>query len=567
MNIALRRLFRQVKVMTFLHRVGLDIPVRVAWMFACRRDEVREELKLWADYWEFRRSYADLLSTGRSWNGSARRVLIVNLNSHVALTKIEGMLAKALQFAGYAPIIATFRLNTRAERYFRVFGMCQFVYLDDFFTEIDSDLNSLARDMVKENTDVASLLSVQYRGVDVGRHTVSTVLRKLRRASLDLSDPTVIQALEEGLSLSLRTVAAAEKLLDHVQPEKLIVCEKGYTPYAEFYNLSLLRSIDTLNWYFSHLSDALLFRRFTYEDRYMHAFALADETWEEVRQWPWTEEHGRMVQDYLRKSYEANMWMKRKNTLVGKRIKPPDEVRRDLGLDPEKKTAFVFSHLLWDATFWYGKNLFQDYGEWLIETIRAACANPALNWVIKLHPDNVWKVGRGYRFEGLEESVAICRQFPQLPNHVKLMLPEDDTNPISLFDVADYILTVRGTIGLEMPCFGIPVFTAGTGRYSERGFTYDSETPQEYLDKLAQLQEFPRLTPGQMALAQRYAYAVFKLRPLPIRTFEYHTGSWPYGFCVRANSKEDLPNAPDLQQFVNWAVNSSRRDFMLPSEF
>ena len=36
---------------------------------------------------------------------------------------------------------------------------------------------------------------------------------------------------------------------------------------------------------------------------------------------------------------------------------------------------------------------------------------------------------------------------------------------IHLFKVIDYGITVRGTIGIELPCFGIPVITAGTGRY------------------------------------------------------------------------------------------------------
>jgi hypothetical protein len=49
----------------------------------------------------------------------------------------------------------------------------------------------------------------------------------------------------------------------------------------------------------------------------------------------------------------------------------------------------VFSQVLWDANLFYGEDLFEDAGEWFVETVRVACANSAMNWLIKLHPANV----------------------------------------------------------------------------------------------------------------------------------------------------------------------------------
>ena len=71
-------------------------------------------------------------------------------------------------------------------------------------------------------------------------------------------------------------------------------------------------------------------------------------------------------------------------------------------------------------------------------------------------------------------SRALRRHFGNLPGHVKLMRADTGINTFSLFDVADYGLTVRGTIGMELPCFGIPVVTAGTGRYSGPWFYHRS---------------------------------------------------------------------------------------------
>ena len=63
----------------------------------------------------------------------------------------------------------------------------------------------------------------------------------------------------------------------------------------------------------------------------------------------------------------------------------------------------------------------------------------------------------------------------------RLLEPDTDISTWSLFDVTDFGVTIRGSIGFELPCFGKPALTAGTGFYSGRGFTVDSETADEYL--------------------------------------------------------------------------------------
>ena len=62
------------------------------------------------------------------------------------------------------------------------------------------------------------------------------------------------------------------------------------------------------------------------------------------------------------------------------------EVVAELGLDPSRKTAVVFSHVLWDANMFYGRDLFADQEEWFVETVRAAAANDAVNWVDQAAP-------------------------------------------------------------------------------------------------------------------------------------------------------------------------------------
>jgi hypothetical protein len=334
--------------------------------------------------------------------------------------------------------------------------------------------------------------------------------------------------------------------------------------------------VDTLYWMPAHVEDSLLLRRYKYETRHDHFFTLADETWERARAMPWSHEDGEALLASFARSYTEGNWFHRKK-LRDKRVKSRAEIVRELELDPEKKTAFVFSHVLYDATFWFGENLFADYVVWLVETAKAAAANPGVNWVIKLHPENVrrWEETTGrYALENLEEYGLLMGLFPGgLPEHIRLMTPENDTSTLSLFDCADYALTVRGTIGLEFPCYGVPTFTAGTGGYSGRGFTVDSATGAEYLDRLAHIERTPPMSDEQVALAQRFSYGVFHLKPVPFPSFESHLlpdEEWQRGwnshsFEIALGGVDELRGAPDLGAFADWALRSRAADLLGPA--
>ena len=85
----------------------------------------------------------------------------------------------------------------------------------------------------------------------------------------------------------------------------------------------------------------------------------------------------------------------------------------------------------------YGRDLFADQEEWFVETVRAAAANEAVNWVIKLHPANVWKRKRDGVTDELDELVAIRKHVGALPEHVRVLEPTSDVSTWSLFDATD----------------------------------------------------------------------------------------------------------------------------------
>jgi hypothetical protein len=130
----------------------------------------------------------------------------------------------------------------------------------------------------------------------------------------------------------------------------------------------------------------------------------------------------------------------------------------------------------------------------------------------------------------------------------------------------DYCVTVRGTVGIEAASFGIPVLTAGTGRYDRLGFTVDSESRGQYLDRLAHIQDLPLLTARERELAERFAYGVFIARPLTLRTvaLEYQRdakASLQTRVCLPKG--QELHAAADLRALAAW-IQSGQEDFLSP---
>jgi hypothetical protein len=106
------------------------------------------------------------------------------------------------------------------------------------------------------------------------------------------------------------------------------------------------------------------------------------------------------------------------------------------------------------------------------------------------------------------------------------------------------------------------------GRYDHKGFTIDSESREEFLERVARIQEISRLSPAQQELAERFAYGLFVLRPLPLTTVvvEYHKSYERSSSKARINirNKEEWYKASDLRALANWIAHPSQPDFLIP---
>jgi hypothetical protein len=178
---------------------------------------------------------------------------------------------------------------------------------------------------------------------------------------------------------------------------------------------------------------------------------------------------------------------------------------------------------------------------------------------VKIHPANITMSSRAIEGRDPLEVSVIRRHIGPLPPHVALMPAESDISTKELFDLMDYCLTVRGTVGIEAASRGIPVLTGGTGRYDSKGFTVDSASIAEYLERVSSIQETPRLTTAECELAERFAYGMFLLRPLLLETVPLESAQQERGDVA---SQDHWYSAESLRVFAKWLRDSDAEDFM-----
>lgn len=476
----------------------------------------------------------------------------------------DGMRALALRLDGWTPVALLLdRTQMGAESQLRSFGIERFAYLSDH------PLSVADHALVRSETErfLATADSFQavkswcFRGAWIGSQVISTIARQTFEGAPDPRDPAIRTRLAGLVPRAMGWVLQAERLLSSARWQLATVVEANYAAGGAVVDAAIAAGIPVLQAIQPCRDDAMVLKRLDGTTRRIHPFSLSRTTLDRLMAGPWGDNQERELEQEFADRYGGRWALQARNT-AGTEPYDRNRLVGELGLDPGKGIAVVFSQVLWDANLFYGEDLFSDFSDWFVQTVQAACANPAVNWLVKLHPANVWKRSLA-GVEGEYAEIRLIRErIGALPPHVRL-LPADTRIPaLSLFTAADWGTTVRGTVGIEAPCFGMPLLTAGTGRYSHLGFTVDSASREEYLARLAGIAAIPRLSPEQKQRARRHAHAVFRRRIWRMRSFRLdRPGKADAELVPTFASLEEIKANGDLALFAAWAA-SGEADYL-----
>ncbi len=515
----------------------------------------------------------------RQWSNQARRLFANPLHepeagktalffgqTRVDFVMLESFMIKAFELAGYRPVVITVP-SCPVRQAYRVEGVSENHIMQGFFPPPNHV--EAARLMTQART-FDDLIKLEYRGIRVGKYVASTLMRKWRQGSIPLDNRQVGRVILERLADSVSFADGALAMIDRFKPSATVFVDRGYSPAGELIDASINAGIPAYSWCAAHRNNAFMLKKYNRDTRDVHPSSLSPESWHQLQQMPWTPQRAEEVRQELSWCYSSGEWYSEVGTQVNKQNLENQTLRQKIGIDSNKPVATIFSHIFWDATFFWGIDLFRDYEDWFVQTVQAACRNDRLHWLVKVHPANVVKDHRDGVKSVPSEVKALQEKVGKLPPHVTVLPADWNISTYSLFQIMDYCLTVRGTVGIEAALLGKRVLTAGTGRYDRLGFTHDFSSAREYLEALTRLHEIPLPDAREIELAQRYAYGVFLGRPLPLSSIrmEYQKDARAtLAVGWKLDSPDALKTSPDLRAAADWIRSGADDHLRLPESF
>lgn len=473
------------------------------------------------------------------------------------LAALQFPLLASLRFAGYRVLVLLPDNRGATSDFYRSIGADEILSLEEIVRPVSTaDLASVKRRIV----DGQSLLAAEYGGVGIGKFVASTVMRRSRIGSVDPRNPDLADNIEQALKRSMAAVDWARRIFDRYNPDLVCFYDRGYTPEGELSEVAFSCGARAMTWNSAHKGGYIMSKRQNSANKSLHFSAPSQSTWQHLTNMPWTAGLWDALREEVEGCYRSGTWYDEVGTQFNKHVRSRDDIIRELGLDPSKKTAVVFPHLFWDATFFWGEDLFDDYRDWFCQVLQVAADNPRLNWIVKLHPASVVKDRRDNFHGEASEITAMRETLGARPDHMAFLPPDSPISTLSVYSVMDYCLTVRGTVGIESAIFGVPVLTAGTGRYDGYGFTIDSRTREEYLSRLNALNALPPPSAGSVETARRFAYGLFMLRPLELHTLRFRylqDESATLDLSLNLPADRELSKMPDIVRLSDWLASDA----------
>lgn len=532
--------------------------------------KIMEIVYAWNDFIIYARRIGDYrrLAESMQIDPTKGSLLIVSgRGMNVVWAQAWTVLSLAARAKGHRVFVLTTRRQRSLNRYFQLLGVTP-IYFENYAGKTPLTLPAAVANEVALASSFDDFKKLRYQDAPIGEIALSTYSRHCGTGVIDLSKPDVRQFVEQWLTQIVQGIHIANAIFESHDVRLAFFTEVFMEEYGAFYYAALAKGLNVTRFAGTVRDDAIIVQHLSRSNDRTHHASLSPSSWAWVKAQPYTPAIDVALHKNFMDRY-GERWHRSKRNQPGTQILDRDEARRQLGIPLDRKVAVIYSHILYDTLFFFGTDLFSDYAEWLVETVRVACANPHIDWLIKVHPSNLWRGELNTLLNGrYEEERVIEQAIGKLPPHVRIVPASTKINPYTWFQLADYGITVRGTSGLEMAALGKTVITAGTGRYDGNGFTVDPPSREAYLELLSRLPDLSKPTTEQMELAKRYAYSIFVLKPFTVTSLtpRLKTGkrrvvaSDDIIYCPAPWIKSCLP--PDLQVFSDWLVRPENQDLL-----
>ena len=442
-----------------------------------------------------------------------------------------------------------------------IFWTVKFKLIPGFniFSILNLILESLKYSIVVANFSIKSVSVIKDISLDnfqIGKEIISKLttqrnFHKRHKLTLGFRISIFLLLFSEVLTYKL-----FKQLFTYTRPKIIIVNEMYWFPWSSLTRAAIHHNISCIQYVGCQEFNAVYFRKINKSNFYRHPTDVNLNNYVEFLR------NVNVVNidiaNYVSNLYDQNNWFARNQKKI------VENKLSKLNIDIIKSTSSnklivgVFPHIFWDAASIYGDDLFINYYDWFLKLLDYINSRQSSNikWVIKMHPDLVFKSTLNNRATKMMNKYLNELQIRN--SDVNVIWPVDEVRTDHLLKILDFCVTVRGTVGIESSILGVKTITAGTGRYSNRNFTIDPKTIDNYFEVLNSLDKAFGLSFDFINEAQSYAKVIFLA--LPFRFKSQVFDSEKLGLNPLDNALS-LITEDDLKAYGEW-YNSSEENYI-----
>jgi hypothetical protein len=276
-------------------------------------------------------------------------------------------------------------------------------------------------------------------------------LQKIVDQVSDYDTQYTLQIEETDLSSPLyqlrlqRNGQAANAIFDWLQAEKpdLLVIPNGtILELGVAYQVARLLGIETVTFEFADQQERIWLAQ---NDEIMQ-HNTAD-LWNSLGNQPLPEKAKLALTGLFGARKNAHLWGNFARQWQQNPVKGGASVRESLRLD-ERPMALLATNVLGDSLTLGRQRITQTMAEMIVRTIAYFMRHPEVQLVVRVHPGEL-------KTHGTSMVDVINQAYPELPENIHIIRPEDKTNTYDLMEIADFGLVYTTTVGMEMAMSGL----------------------------------------------------------------------------------------------------------------
>ena len=179
-----------------------------------------------------------------------------------------------------------------------------------------------------------------------------------------------------------------------------------------------------------------------------------------------------------RKIGDNRLWVTKTQNVLNKNFSKKINFKTN-----DEKPILILTNVPFDAGYDLITSIFDSMSLWLYETLKFITKNyPNKKIIIRAHPDE----SRYGTTETVKSMLDSWKREKLNMKNIRLI----EKNEMNTYDLIPYVsfgIVFSSTIGLEMAINKIPVLVGSKVYYSNKGFTIDSDSKQQYLSNLNEL--------------------------------------------------------------------------------